>query len=135
MSKLGAVAAVLAGLLNLGCCVGVVGPLGAVLVTGGMLDRVPVDWRLPLLYGSVAVALVGFGIGWRRHRRPAPMLIFLAGAAALLYPFHEALDVSVLKVFIWIGFGLLLASATWDTWASLKKRRCGPVLPRWERSQ
>lgn len=124
INKLGVLGTVVSTALNLGCCAGAVGPLATVLFTGGLLDRVPVAWQLPLLYGSLAVALVGFGLGWRRHRRPAPVLLFLPGAAAVLYPLHVTLDFSVLKVLIWLGLSLLLSAAVWDTWLALRTRGC-----------
>lgn len=125
INKLGVLGTVVTAVMNVGCCAGaVVGPLAGVFFAGGYLYRVPAAWQLPLLYGSLAVALVGFGLGWRRHRRLAPVLLFLPGAAAILYPLHQALDVPVLKVFVWLGFGLLLAAAAWDTWFGFLARRC-----------
>ncbi len=125
MNKLGVLGTVVTSVLNLGCCAPqVLGPLASVLFAEGLLDWGPVAWQLPLLYASLAVALGGFGLGWRRHRRLVPLLLFLAGAAAILYPFHESLEVSILKVLLWLGFGLLLAAAVWDTWLSLWTRGC-----------
>lgn len=124
-NKAGVLGTVLTSALNLGCCAPqVLGPLTGVLAAGGLLDRVPVAWQLPLLYGSLALALVGFVLGLRRHRSPYPLLLFLAGSAALLYPFHEALDLSVLRVLIWLGLGVLLAAAVWDSWVAFRSRRC-----------
>lgn len=125
ISKLGGLGAIMSAALNLGCCASLLGPLGGVLLAGGLLDRVPVSWQLPLLYGSVGVALAGFALGWRRHGRPYPMLIFVPGGAALLYPFHEALDVWVLQLLIWAGFGLLLSAAAVDTALSFRVHGCG----------
>ncbi len=108
--------------LSLGCCAGLLGPLAPVLLTGGAFEWVPLAWRLPLLCGSLTVALVSFTLGWRRHRRVAPLVLFLVGAAALLYPLHEALDVSLFQILIWLGFGLLLAGAAWETWLAIRSR-------------
>ena len=136
INKAGVLGAVATSVVNLGCCAPqVLGPLAAVVFAGGLLDRVPTAWQLPLLYGSLTVALVGFGLGWRRHRRLPPLLLFLPGAAALLYPFHEAIDVLWLKAFIWLGFGLLLAAAVWDSWLGFRTRGCRLPLSRWESSQ
>lgn len=133
INKLGILGTVASTAVNLGCCAPqVLGPLTAVVFAGGFLDSVPVTWQFRLLCASLAVAFVGFGFGWRRHRRLVPMLLFVLGAAAILYTAHAALDVSVLKVFIWLGFGLLLAAAAWDTWLSFKSRRCRPSLSRSE---
>jgi len=136
VNKLGILGTMSAAAANLGCCAPqVLGPLAGVFFAGGLLDRVPVAWQLPLLYGSLAVALAGFGLGWRRHRRLHPLLLFLPGATAILYPLHEALDVAVLKVSVWLGFGLLLVAAAWDTWLSVRARACGRSLSRPEVSQ
>lgn len=125
VNKLGVIGTVVAAAVNLGCCAGAVfGPLAGVFFAGGFLYRVPVAWQMPFLYGSLAVSLTGFGLGWIRHRRLAPMVLFFAGTAAILYPLHEALDVSVLKAFIWLGFAVVLAAAAWDTWLSFRARGC-----------
>lgn len=136
INKLAVLGTVTSAALNLGCCAPqVLGPLAAILFAGGLLDRVPAAWQLPLLYGSLAGALAGFGLGWKRHRRFAPLLLFLPGAVAILYSFHEALDVSVLKVVIWLGFSLLLAATGWDTWLSFRTRSCRLALSRADGNQ
>lgn len=136
INKLGVLGTVASAAPSLGCCAPqVLGPLAAILFAGGFVDRIPAAWQLALLYGSLAVALAGFGLGWRRHRRLAPLLLFLTGAGAILYSFHEALDVSVLKVFIWLGFGLLLAATGWDTWLSFRTRNCRLTLSQAEMNQ
>jgi len=125
MGKLGVLGSVVATAMNVGCCApAVFGSLAAVFFAGGLLDRIPTAWQLPLLYGSLAVALLGFGLAWRRHHRLAPAFFFLPGAAAVLYPLHVALDVPVLKILIWLGLGLLLAAVGLDTWLSLRARGC-----------
>lgn len=136
VNKLGVLGTVVAAAVNLSCCAGAVfGPLTGVLFAGGALYRVPVAWQMPSLYGSLAVALMGFGLGWIRHRRLAPVLLFLPGAAALLYPFYVVLDVPVLRVLIWLGFGFLLTGAVWDVWLSLRRRGCRFALRREEGCQ
>ncbi|MBI4610254.1 MAG: hypothetical protein HY726_14740 [Candidatus Rokubacteria bacterium] len=136
INKLGVLGTVVTTVMNAGCCAGaVVGPLAGLFFAGGYLYRVPADWQLPLLYGTLAVTFTGFGLAWRRHRRLAPVLLVLPGAVAILYPLHQALDVSTLKVLMWVGFGLLLAAAAWDTWLSLRARSCRPTLSRPEGSQ
>ncbi|MBI2466870.1 MAG: MerC family mercury resistance protein [Candidatus Rokubacteria bacterium] len=130
VGRLGALASTVGStVVCLGCCASVLGPVAAVVFAGGWVEWVPVAWQLPLLYGSLVVALVGFGLGWRRHRRVAPLGLFLPGAAAILYPLHEALDVWVLQVLIWLGFGLLLAAAASDTWLALRTPGCRPAAP------
>lgn len=136
VNKLGILGTVASAAVNLGCCAPqVLGPLAGVLFAGGLLDRVPPSWQLPLLYGSLAMALVGFGLGWRRHGRLTPALLFLPGAGAVLYSLHEALDVSALKVFLWGGFGLLLVAVAWDAWLTFRARGCRWALSRLEVSR
>lgn len=124
VAGLGALGSMVSTVLNLGCCAGLLGPLAAMPLAGGLLDGVPVAWRAPLLYGSLAVALLGLGLGSRRHRRLGPLLLFLPGAAVIVYPLHEALDVWVLQVLIWLGLGLLLAAVAWGTWLAFESRGC-----------
>lgn len=130
IQKLGVIGALGSTILSLGCCAGLLGPVATVLLAGGAFDWVPLAWRLPLLYGSLTVALVSLTLGWRRHRRVAPLVLFLVGAAALLYPLHEALDVSAFQVLIWLGFGLLLAGATWETWLAFRSHGCRLTVTR-----
>ena len=133
LNKLGVLGTAATTVLNLGCCAPqALGPLTGVLFAGVLLDRVPLAWQLPLLYGSLGVTLVGLGLGWRRHQRLAPLVLFLPGMGALLYPFHEALDLFVLKIFIWLGFSLLLAAVAWETWLSFRARGCRFILARSE---
>jgi hypothetical protein len=136
VNKLGILGTVTSAAVNLGCCAPqALGPLAGVLFAGGLLDRVPSAWQLPLLYGSLAVTLVGFGLGWRRHGRPTPALLFLPGAGAVLYSLHEALDVSALQVFLRGGLGLLLVAAAWDARLTFRARGCRKALSRSEASR
>jgi hypothetical protein len=97
-------------------------------LVSGLFEWVPLAWRLPVLYGSLALALGSLALAWRRHRQPLPLVLFGLGAAALLYPLHEATDVRVLQLLIWLGFGLLLAAVGWDTWFAFRAPGCrGPV--------
>jgi hypothetical protein len=59
-------------------------------------------------------------------------MLFLVGAAALLYPLHEALDVSTFQALIWLGVGLLVAAATWETWLAFRTRGCRLTVTRSE---
>lgn len=125
-NALGLLGTVVTTTLNLGCCAGVLGSLASVLFAGGILEWIPTSWQLPLLYGALGVTLLGLGVGWRRHRWPHPLLLYSAGAAAVLYPFHEALEVSIMGTLIWAGFGVLLAASVLDAWLSFRIRRCRP---------
>jgi hypothetical protein len=126
MQRLGVLGALGGTILSLGCCAGLLGPVGSILLAGSAVDWVPAAWRLPVLYGSVAVTLVSFALGWRRHRRLAPLGLSLMGAAALLYPLHEALDVSVFQMLIWLGVGSLWAGAAGETWLAIHARPLRP---------
>jgi len=110
--------------VSLGCCAGLLGPAAAVALVGGMLEWVPLAWRYPLLYGSLALALVSLALAWRRHRQAVPLVLFLAGAGAILYPLHEATDVWLLQVLVWLGFCLLLGAVGWDTWLAFRTPGC-----------
>jgi hypothetical protein len=125
VGRLGALASTVGGtVVSLGCCAGLLGPAAAVGVVAEMFEWVPLAWRLPVLYGSLALALGSLALAWRRHRQPVPLMLFLSGAVAILYPLHEATDVWVLQTLIWLGFGLLLAAMGGDMWLSFRTPGC-----------
>ncbi len=126
LGKLGALATAAGStVVSLGCCAGVLGPSAAIAIAGGLFEWVPLAWRLPLLYASLAVAVGSLACGWRRHRRTAPLALAVAGAAAILYPLHEATDVRVLQLLVWLGAALLVVGTGWDMWLAARRPACG----------
>lgn len=100
--------------VSLGCCASLLGPIATAVAAIPVFEWVPLAWRLPLLYGSLFLALSGPGLGWRRHRRPAPLALFLPGGSAILYPLHDAVDVRALQLLVWAGLALLGTAAVWN---------------------
>lgn len=111
-------------LANVGCCGAAFAPLVAGLSATGLLGLIPPGWGMPLLYGALALTVVSTALGFQRHRRPAPLLVTLAGVGAILVPFHEALDVEVFTALLWTGFALLLLGVALESWLELRARRC-----------
>ncbi len=124
LGKAGVIGTVMAVLANVGCCGAGFAPLVAGLSATGLLALIPLAWGMPLLYGVLALTVVSTALGLRRHRRPYPLLATLAGAGAILLPFHEALDVNVFTGLLWTGFALLALGAALETWLDLRAGRC-----------
>lgn len=139
--RLGAVASTLGStVVSLGCCATLLGPAAVVGAAASLFEWVPLAWRLPLLYGSLAGAASTLVLAWRQHRRRAPLALFLVGAGGLLYPLHEATEVRVLQLLVGAGFGLVLTAVACDAWltfrpgrppASSPARRGRPRETRW----
>ncbi|MGH7376588.1 MAG: hypothetical protein ACREKK_04110 [Candidatus Methylomirabilales bacterium] len=104
-------------------CVGLLAPLGALIAALGL------DWlhfltvQMPILYGTTALALGSLSLGAWRYHRPWPLLLGLLGVAGILYPFHEALDVTALRTLVYGGTVALLLSAAWDAILLSRQRR------------
>lgn len=124
LGKAGVIGTVVTAMVNVGCCGAGFAPLVTALSATGVLSLIPSAWGMPLLYGALALTVVGAALGLRRHRRPYPLLITLAGAGAILLPFHEALDVNVFTGLLWTGFALLALGAAIETWLDLRGGRC-----------
>lgn len=109
-------------------CVGLLAPLGPVIAALGL------DWlhllsiQMPILYGTTAVALGSLLVSANRHRRPWSALVGLAGVAALLYPFHEALDVTLFRSLVYGGSAALLLAAPWDFILCRRAGRLGEAV-------
>ena len=109
---IGAVGAGGASLLAMGCCMG-----PAVLVTAlsaiglGPLLSLDMGATVPILYATVGLSLAGIVWDCRRARRWFPLAPAILGGAALLTPFHEALDVSLFYPLVVGGRASLLAAA------------------------
>lgn len=95
-------------------CVGLLAPLAPVIAALGL------DWlhllsiQMPILYGTTALALGSLLLSAVRHHSPWPLLLGGAGVAGILYPFHEALDVTVFRSLIYGGSAAVLLAAAWD---------------------
>jgi len=127
LGKTGVAGTVVTALANVGCCGASFTPLVTGLSATGLLALIPPEWGMPLLYGALALTLLGAALGFRRHRRPFPLLATLAGVGAILLPFHEALDVEMFTALLWTGFALLLLGVGLETWLGRRVGRCPPV--------
>lgn len=127
LGKTGVAGTVVATLANVGCCGAAFAPLVTGLSAVGLLALIPLEWGMPLLYGALALTLISAALGLRRHLRPYPLLVTLAGVGAILVPFHEALDVEVFTALIWTGLALLLLGAGLETWLGRRVGRRPPV--------
>lgn len=135
LGKTGIAGTVMAVLANVGCCGAGFTPLVTALSAVGLLALVPPEWGMPLLYGALALTVTSTALGLRRHRRLYPLLATLAGAGAILLPFHEALDVEVFTALLWTGFALLLLGVGLETWLLRRRDRCRSPQDRAPRSR
>jgi sugar phosphate permease len=72
------------------------------------------DIQRPILYGTSALTLVGLAWGIRGHRSFVPFGLGLAALAAILYPLHEGMDVTVFRVLLYNGAAALMGAAGWN---------------------
>lgn len=113
MTPLGSGASTLSASFAAGC----VGPL---VPLGGMISALGLDWlhwldiQMPILYGATGLTLASLSLGAWKRRRPWPLLLGLIGMAGILYPFHDALDVTVFRVLFYGGAGMLFVAVAWD---------------------
>lgn len=102
-------------------CVGLFAPLGVAITALGL------DWlhlwnvQMPILYGASVVSLAALAHSAWRHRKLFPLLLGVASVAALLYPLHEAMDVTMFRLLLNGGAAGLLGAAVWN--ALLLRRR------------
>lgn len=95
-------------------CVGLLAPLG------GLITALGLDWlhllsvQMPILYGTTGLTLASLSLGSWRHGRFWPLLLGMLGIAGILYPFHDALDVTVFRVLFYGGAGMLFVAVAWD---------------------
>jgi hypothetical protein len=108
-------------------CVGLFAPLGTAVTVLG-LDWLHVwDVQQPILYGAAALSLFALAHAAWRHRRPLPFLLGLSSVVALLYPLHEAMDVSAFRWLSNGGAAGLFGAAVWS--AVLSRRTAAIVAP------
>lgn len=99
------------------CCAG--GPLIAGVVSAVGLSFMRRDSILmPLLALSLVMALWGFIADWRRHRSTGPLLMGIAGGAALVA------GIFVARWLLAVGTVLMIAATLWNITA----RRRGPLV-------
>ena len=103
-------------------CVGIFAPLG-VTVTALGLDWLHL-WRvqMPILYGASALSLATLTHSAWRHRHLLPLVRGGASVGVLLYPLHEAMDVTVFRWLLNGGAAGLLGAAVWNA-VLLRRRR------------
>jgi hypothetical protein len=114
LDKFGAVGAVIAGAAA-PCCFPFLSVLGSILGLSVFMRYE--EWILYIIQALVLLSLVGSLIAYRRHRKPAPLILAIASTAAIIYEINSDLDTN----YIYGGMiGLLIVSA-WNTFAT---RRC-----------
>jgi hypothetical protein len=95
-------------------CVGLFAPLATVITAVGL------DWlhwwdvQQPILYGASALALASLGRSAWRHGNVWPLVLGAMSVGALLYPLHDALDVTTFRVLMNGGAAGLAAAAMWS---------------------
>lgn len=121
---LGAAAAIVSVLANLGCCgLGVASGATAVAMLGGLMGSLETMGYGPL-YASLGLTLTSLRIrAWRRGRA-LPLRFGLLGGLALVLAFHEAWDVAVFRTLVWGGVAALGAAVASD--AGFASRSCWP---------
>ena len=114
-SRLGLLAAVATGLSLVACygTLAVIGLLGALGIAIALDEAL---WA-GVIVAFAGLAFVGLSLGLARHRRPWPVLVGAAGAAAIGYVMYGHYD----RVIELAGFVLLCLAAIWD-WR-LRRRR------------
>lgn len=95
-------------------CVGLFAPMGVAITALG-LDWLHLwDVQAPILYGASALSLASLAHSAWRHRQPLPLVLGAASVGALLYPLHEAMDVTVFRWLLNGGAAGLLGAAVWN---------------------
>lgn len=106
--------------------VGLFAPLGVVITTLG-LDWLHVwDVQRPILYAASALSLAALAHATWRHRQPLLLVLALASVGAMLYPLHDAMDVTWFRWLLNGGAAGLLAAAVWSV---VLARRPDVILP------
>ncbi len=99
-------------LLVMGCCMAPSVMASALTAAGlGVLLSLDMGETVPIVYAMAGLSLAGIAWASRRSRRWSPLGVATVGSAALLIPFHEALDVSLFYLLVVGGQATLLAAA------------------------
>jgi len=107
-------------------CVGLFGPLGVAITALGL------DWlhlwavQMPVLYGASALSLMSLAHAAWRHRRPLLFVLGVASLGAVLYPLHEAMDVTAFRWTLHGGVAGLLAVGAWNAVLARRAARAAP---------
>ena len=107
-SKFGLLADVATG-LSLAACYGTLAAISLLGALGIAIALNEAVWA-GMIVAFAALAVVGLGLGMARHRRPWPILIGAAGAAAIGYVMYVQYD----RMIELAGFVLLCIAAFWD---------------------
>lgn len=111
-------------------CVGLFAPLGVAITALGL------DWlhfwdvQMPILYGAAALSLVSLSYTAWRHRQPLLLVLGIVSVGGLLYPLHDALNVTVFQVLMNGGAAGLLAAAVWNALLATRAAACTKRDPR-----
>lgn len=113
LKKIGVMGTYLSTAFAVGCC-----GFGPFLYLASGLSALGLgflaNFSSPILYTSLGITLAEFLISYRRRHHPLPFISGLVGCGMILYPFHEALDVWIFRVFLSTGLAVLTLSVSWD---------------------
>ncbi|MGH7476997.1 MAG: hypothetical protein ACRELD_11955 [Longimicrobiales bacterium] len=108
--------AVFAALATLHC-----GPFTAVaslVQSGPLYPLVRNAVAMPVIYGSIGTASMGFALGYPRHRRAYPFLLLFAAAILVGFTWRTALDSRVWFTLAFGGIGTLVLAAALELWTT-----------------
>ncbi|MBI4642107.1 MAG: hypothetical protein HY731_15575 [Candidatus Tectomicrobia bacterium] len=114
LDKLGFVGTCFSTVIAMGCCSAFAGSFLSLLSTAGLGFLIRLDIQMPILYTMIALAVGGLLLSFLGHRHPYPLMLGAIGAGAVLYPFHEALDLSIFFTLIYGGLGCLFLACLWE---------------------
>lgn len=100
--------------VSLGCCAPAFVASGLTLLSGvglGFLEDPSI--ATPVLYLGIGGTLASLAAQAYRNRNGYPLLPGIAGAGILLFPFYQALDVTLFRILLAGGLILLLVASFW----------------------
>ncbi len=110
MNRFGSFGAALGALAIGSFCLGAPAVVVSTLGLGFLANT---NVGLPLLYGTLGVALGATYISFRHNRRPLPLILAPLGAGMVLYPLHLSTDIWLFRLLIYGGLALLVTSSLW----------------------
>ena len=111
-------AGVLLPLLPKGACPLCLGAYGALLSTLGLGFLATEKALVPLVAAALALALGSLALSARGHRQPGPLLVALAGAAAVV----AGRLLGRVPPLLYLGLGLLFGASLWNLWLGRPRR-------------